>query len=83
VGTKSFPSSCATAGVARLVVQDENFRRQPFAVEPVTDRERAQARGHNPKRVDLFAPRERQDASAKRPRTLTAIQSNFFPMLII
>src|SRR5207245_583901 len=36
-----------------LVVEREHLRRQPFAVEPVTDRRRAKSSDDYPKRADL------------------------------
>ena len=39
-----------------VVVEHENFCREPLAVKAITDRGRAEAGSHNPKGIDRLAP---------------------------
>src|SRR5205085_6605928 len=43
-----------------FVIEHEHFGREPFAVEPITDRSRAKSGDDDPERADLFAARKRQ-----------------------
>ncbi len=53
-------------GRGAVVVEHENFGREPLAVEAITDRGRAQAGGHDPERVDRFAPGKGQHGDRRR-----------------
>ena len=48
-----------------FVIENQHFRRQPFAVEAVADRERAQPRRHYPQRADLLAARKASTATRR------------------
>ena len=53
-------------GRGALVVQDENFCREPLAVEAIADRGRAKPGGHDPERVDRLAPGKGQHGDRRR-----------------
>src|SRR5262249_50235268 len=62
-----------------LIVEDEHFRRDPFAVEAITDCRRAKSRCDNPERADLLAPRQRQHRERCQPNQRHRNPEKFFP----
>src|SRR5438552_18310648 len=62
-----------------LIIEHENFRRDPFAIEPVADRRCAKSRGHDPKRANLFAPRKCQHAERSQANQRHRNPKQFFP----
>ena len=69
-------------GRRALVVQDEDFGREPFAVKTIADRRSHRARDDDPERADLLAAGQASTATAPRPSRATAIHSSFFQMFI-
>ena len=83
VGTKSFPSFLHQRWRGALVVEHQNFGRQPFAVETIADRAGSKAPATMIQSALICSPREAAStAIAPRPRSVTAIQSSFFHKLI-
>ena len=57
---KIFPVIPDNSRRRALVIEHENLRREPFAVEPITDRGPTKSGDDNPERADLLTARQRQ-----------------------
>ena len=69
-------------GRGALIVQDQDLRCQPFAVEAIADREGAKPRDDDPQRADLFAAGKREHDDRPWPKAATPIHSSFFHALM-
>ena len=62
-----------------FIIQDENFCREPFAVEAIADRERAKPGRDDPERADLFAARHREHGDGTSADGRHGEPQQFFP----
>ena len=66
-------------GCSALIIQDENLGCEPLAVKTVADRERAEPRGYDPKRADLFATGKPENGQRQQSQNADGDPQQFFP----